>query len=373
MEGIELELKRHNDLPDWGQSFLSTFSTQFQNIEQEASINVKNLPKVVWNDNTFYVSLDKEDGNADVLNEYGNVVTALKNVASVEDVEQQLNKQIIADIVSPVEPTIKKETTKNSAKEAVNNVLEEELLKVAQTMNYMIEDENKPTEQVIAPTSSPAPTDELKKEFTDKINSVNSKVASNEKALKTMQKKAAALQKELTAYKSKYAGLTKIVDELNNKVKDLTDHIHAYTDPGNVYDLNSEKAEVEHFNETARQSAHEIDIEHKTDLTTPRGRISLKELILQDIGDIKEPTEILVQDTLPNKVEVQIVDQRPVKLDEKASEEFKQCCCPQCHCAELKLTTKDDTQQKVRCASCNSQFSVNLDTEEIYFLKNEKR
>ena len=90
--------------PKWLDTFINVFSKkEADNVESEktaekvedqselsaeAEINVKSLPTVMWNDNKFYVQLDHETKEADVLNEYGNVVTTIKNVDSVEAVDE---------------------------------------------------------------------------------------------------------------------------------------------------------------------------------------------------------------------------------------------------------------------------------------------
>lgn len=93
--------------PKWLDTFINVFSKKEADnaelektaekvenqseLSAEAEINVKSLPTVMWNDNKFYVQLDPETREADVLNEYGNVITTIKNVDSVEAVDEHLN------------------------------------------------------------------------------------------------------------------------------------------------------------------------------------------------------------------------------------------------------------------------------------------
>ena len=88
----------------WLDTFISVFANKDTKVDEqheeqteepelsaEAEVNVQSLPTVMWNDNKFYVQLDPENNEADVLNEYGNVVTTIKNVTSIEDVDSHLN------------------------------------------------------------------------------------------------------------------------------------------------------------------------------------------------------------------------------------------------------------------------------------------
>ena len=124
--------------PQWMEAFVDTLSKQevekqkTAELKKEADINIKTLPKVVWNNTTFYVNLNEETETADVLNEYGIPVTTIKNVASVDDVDHHLNdNQIIA--------SYKKNTITNKRQD----IFDEELRKAAV---YMQDDKEKSDE-----------------------------------------------------------------------------------------------------------------------------------------------------------------------------------------------------------------------------------
>lgn len=459
---------RYDKIPDWAQSFLSTFLST-QKMEREATTNVKALPKVVWNDNTFYVALDAEECNADILNEYGNVITALKNVTSIDDVEQQLNKHIVAEVSDSIK------TADHKAKSTVTK-LDDELSKVADAINISF-DTNKDnivkladattdaattftnsTNNMVAntgvatapttpdtsatvsssymqtsdpsinqsvntavnmPTSSSAniTNQQLDNAMSAQANleqNMKIQLASLTKVIKKSQAQQQKLQQDFANYRSK---TEKTIIKLANLVNTLKDQMHAYMNPGNIYDLDCEKAEVEHFNQTADSSARAIEVEHSVDLTVPKGRTSLKDKILQDIGTIKMPDEILVEQVETTPLEKQVTNKvndenaEPVdvkvtivadtepsvaeksqneqqKLDEKAIEIvsnkkikkntkikmlnvkeaslFKQRICPSCGRSTLALSTKNTKVQNVVCHSCNNKFGVNLNTEQIF-------
>ena len=459
---------RYDKIPDWAQSFLSTFLST-QKMEREATTNVKALPKVVWNDNTFYVALDAEEGNADILNEYGNVITALKNVTSIDDVEQQLNKHIVAEVSDSIK------TADHKTKSTVTK-LDDELSKVADAINISFDtskdnivkladaatdaaatftdstnnmaantgvttapttpDTSATVSSSYMQTSDPSinqsvntainmPTSSSANITNQQLDNAMSAQANLERNMKIQlaslanaMKKSQAQQQKLQQDFANYCSKTeKTIIKLANLVNTLQDQMHAYMNPGNIYDLDCEKAEVEHFNQTADSSARAIEVEHSVDLTVPKGRTSLKDKILQDIGTIKMPDEILVEQVETTPLEKQVTNKindekaEPVdvkvtivtdteepaaeksqneqpKLDEKAIEIvgskkikkntkikmlnvkeaslFKQRICPSCGRSALALSTKNEKVQNVVCHSCNNKFGVNLNTEQIF-------
>lgn len=434
------KVKKYNEIPDWAYSFLSTCMPE---MEKEAAINVRTLPKVVWNDNTFYVALDSEEGNADVLNEYGNVVTALKNVKSVEDVEKQLNRQIVAN---------NEASSKNAIKQAKVTKLDDELWKVAEVMNIETNNGMQTTDPSInksvdTVTNTPSDVssniaDQQAETANNAVSNINLQTQANSNQLKQRLDKRLAdaektltanlntlnnhtcqiqenntytkqlrkeFQKELTKQKNTILNLQHTIKQLTATVKDLTDQIHAYRDPGNVFDLNCADNEKQHYTNTATQSAKVINIEHGTDLTTPKGRISLKDRILQDIGDIKMPEEILTESVpvedleitvnTPEKTEVEIVQAEDTSNENKTEADtivdsenidnnievidvnnkdnvnflparhasyVQKRICPACHKKTLFLDQKTAEVQNIICKSCKAKFGVNLNDARIF-------
>lgn len=456
-----MEIRSRQNMPDWAQSFLSTFYST-QKVEHEAAINVKTLPKVVWNDNTFFVALDAEEGSADILNEYGNVVTALKDVTSINDVEQQLNRHVVANNNSDTK--LKKDTSQfdnelakfadsinldfSMEKKADNTSIEADTFTTStndmasntgvstapttpdysanQTSNMQTSDPsiNQAVNTAInTPTDNSANTTSQQMENATQASSLKKlkvQLASTNKLLKQNQLQTQKLQKEFSNYKQKTA---KTITKLAGLVNSLQDQLHAYINPGNIYDLNSGEQEYKHYMQTAKESEKAINVEHTVDLTTPKGRVSLKDRILQDIGEIQMPDEILVApvestfieeqvvnddnnekeellveepimempakkspikeitskevpDEEPPDKEVTIIDDsknddgkdlRNVKfLNKKESSIFKTQVCPICKSKSLALHVKTASVQDVVCHSCKAKFGVNLNNERIF-------
>lgn len=305
-------IQRTGKLPRWIDSFVNVFSsTHQQELEHEAEINVKSLPKVVWNDNTFYVSLDKEESCADVFNAYGNVATTLKNVSSIEDVEKSLNKKVVAADIN--ENVLTKSSTERILPPFKKSTLDDELPKVAQQLGLnadaSIRDiENTAMQKLVEDNSSSSAETNTPNETShsnvpnDTPNNTNN--SSQQQTAKytdhmlatryaNIKKQADRTQRELNTYKKKFIKLANSFNQLSTIVNNLADQVYAHTNPGNVYDIGAAEAEVQHFNETAKNTAKAILIEHSVDLTNPQGRTSLQDRILNDINNIQLPMDFV--------------------------------------------------------------------------------
>ena len=363
--------------PQWMEAFVNTLSKQEEqkktvDIRKEAEINIKSLPKVVWNNTTFYVNLNEETESAEVLNEYGIPVTTIKNVASVDDVDHHLNdNQIVA--------------SKNTISNKRQAIFEEELRKATayikseqfqksagefdatQQFGDPVPNSNNQTPQApqtpqtpqapaapAAPQPAASPNQlDTAVETVDGV-SASKKISKNiirEKLLKKVNEKKLLLKKiaikesirkvciekinklkmakkaegknmtKRVNMEKKIDSLTKKVATLTKVIAELSDGLHAYTNPGNVYDTNAAEREVEHFNDTAKNSKRVIDIENGTDLTTPAGRTSLKRRILEELtataNFFDEPVEEVIVEEIPveeNPVEVEPVMDAPVEV-----------------------------------------------------------
>ena len=436
-------IQKLSQSPDWVNSFVDAFSSNFQQeIEREAEVNVKTLPKVVWNDNTFYAALDSENSTADIFNEYGNVVTALKDVSSIEDIEKCLNKKVVAELVTTEQPKltdndIKKSRLERSLSKVTKSSLDDELPNIAKQLglsaNASIQDVEKSVMQKLAEegqndqsttdqtvqSNQSADTNQQESSQADIANEsiTTAKIYPNKMLvakLQKMEKQVKKTQNELTFYKKNFTKLAQSFDQLSSIVNNLAESMYARRDPGNIYDISAEQAEVNHFNETAQRSAREIAIEHSVDLTTSQGRASLQDRILQDIDTIKLPEETLsepavvtpltnviqpvqqqvkveisipdqsdnveivddkntskekIKSTDENLAELEIPDEEDIevrKLSDKAASLFKKQICPNCHSKSLRLGMKTASVQDVNCKQCDSHFGVNLNNEDIF-------
>lgn len=403
-------IKKHNEIPDWADSFLSSV----QEMEKDAAVNVKTLPKVVWNDGTFYVALDSVEGNADVLNEYGNVVTALKNVHSIEDVEQQLNKQIVAkkeifdnelekfaDFIDSNNTDSNEQNDSNNSASINNNQASSQEIQIEAKKSTISKDMQENLNNQIKERLDLRLTNIEKS-----IPNITAIASGHSEQIKKHANNVKMLQHDFDKQKQAIASLKDNIKKLAAMVNTLSDQLHAYMNPGNIYDLNCEKKELKHYNNTAKKSERAIQIEHDTDLTTPQGRVSLKDRILQDIDEIKLPNEILTEKVEPNKLEnivnepkeltiVEVQDKPEIdtkadtivdvdnidnnveivnveesnnikKLNSKQASAVQKRVCPICKKKSLFLDVKTASVQDIVCKNCKAKFGVNLNNAKIF-------
>ena len=119
----------NREFPSWLTPFFNTFGK----LQKEADTNVKDLPKIVWNGETFFVSFNQENDSAEIINGFGVVVTTIKNVKTLDDVDYHLNR---SQIVASFENSLEDVSEENLEKE---DLIESELSKV---LSY-IEDDTK--------------------------------------------------------------------------------------------------------------------------------------------------------------------------------------------------------------------------------------
>lgn len=208
-----------------------------------AEINVNDLDKVVWKDETFSVHFDPK--GASLINEFGNVVRTLQDAATIEDVDKQLNGSEI--VTSSIE------------EEPAEDDLEEELNKLATSL----EDS----------TEEPIETEEVTASEDEDEDLNNEVVAAIASGFEEMEANINKIYERLALVEQQYAR--------NPQIQDLSD--------------NSQEEEVKHFTETADESAKEVAHEHEVDITSPAGRVELSQQ-----PQASEVEEIITQDTTPD-------------------------------------------------------------------------
>ena len=373
----------------WLEDFVNTMSGKKddesvvdENIKT-ADINVQDLPKVVWNDETFYVLFDNEKGTAKLYNRFSNEVTTIENVNSIEEVDKHLN-----------------------SKQVVTSESDDELEKVTEA--DMNDGNPDPLQNPAYPNADPIDPNQ---QPTQDPNNPNPNIDTTQQPTITALDISEDIEKvgEKLDYMKRIADLEEQVKGLVNTIEELKGQFYARQDPGPIYDSNTMAEEVKHIEETSKATADQIAQDNATDITTMNGRVSLVDRLRQDLKPIIEideeapeaeevvETEKSVETDIEvdNKVEPKIeeVTEEPVieditTEDEEEDEEkeedtkkgiinlsikdskiFKKAICPCCGDDGLTKAAQIGSYVGVYCKGCTAEYAVNVDTEDI-FIKN---
>lgn len=329
--GENLTMSRINtrDLPEWMNNFISTFSKDEKKVtastEKVAEVNVKDLQKVVWNDETFYAMFD--NGDATVLNEFGNTVTTIKGASNIEAVDSHLNgKQVVT-------------SEKEANLQIDSNILEEELSKVSAYLAVEADDEGAPQNQSGAPQQAPQGEFDAPAPATTDNSQPNNNADQTGQDVNNLETDVNNTTASLDVV-ARFATMENQVQTLTKQVTALTEQLRGFQDPGSVYDLNVVPAEQQHFEESAQQSAQQIEREHSTDLTTMQGRVSLVDKIMEDIDTIMDTdeTDLNVDEQDLNDLNDVVVEEDPTEEEQPAEDEFIELEIPD---VEVDETDKD--------------------------------
>lgn len=386
--------KSSNHLAGWMDHFLVGLSKKFAtNTEEEtmekedvvedkdqittvAEINISDLPKITWNDETFYVKLGEK--GADVLNEFGNTVTSVQGVHSVEEVDKKLNDNQVV-IAAP----------EGQEEVQADSPFSDELNKVVAGIEDEVE---QPAEEEMEVLSSDK-TEEVKltpqtesEEVSQDDDLLTEAIASG---FDQLEARLAFVEDQFKTLSQEYA-----------RVKELV----------NV-DTGSGNEEQKHFEEQARNTQQSIDDSKNHDLTTPQGRVELSQghqtsevapVVETDakVDDVEFPEnkesdedklppldtrapkedepektddkEVKVEDKSEDKTDDEVeLKKEPVvaALDVKDSKIFMKAICPECGEERLTKSASVDNLQGVYCGSCEAEYAVDLSTEEIFKYK----
>ena len=324
-------------------------TAEYFNGNKIASINVNDLPKVVWNDETFYVLFNEDNGSATILNKFTNVVTTVR-ASNIEEVDEALNS---LQVVTSNNDNLNLKTAKEISEELMEevDVVNDDELNIIDQQT--IEEEN------------------------NIINNDQSEI------INQMQSQINSLTEQIEILKQQYAR----TEELTN------------------LDMGVEELEVQHFNETANETAQQIQEDNNKDITTPKGRTSLREQLLNDINNIvgddisesytdvetndiendeAEPIKLETPSVINEQMYMENTEEQDNKLDdfseedeedeeddfeildEEESEVFKQAVCPNCGGELVKANSAGSFQGIICQGSCKSEYAVNLDDETIF-------
>jgi len=212
-----------------------------------------------------------------------------------------------------------------------------------------------------------------------------------------------------------YNRLVARLNALEKTVKAFQAEQRAYTDPGDVYDLNCQEEEVKNFQDSAAETQAVIDAEHELDMSKMSDRAKLNENFVNNvINNNAEQTEAVNEVVAPAEVpsetneevneepvateetvEDEIVEEPTEETSEEATEEpateeevpieegateseetdyvalneeqlnkFAEKVCPFCGKEHLTPVDEVDGVIGVRCDDCGKEFAVSDD--EVY-------
>lgn len=379
----ESSVSKNNKLPKWIDDFISTLTKtadaeevnndvvdvneeidsinneaniESKDVEKIAEININNLPKVIWNDETYYAYIDNE--GASIINGFGNVVTSLPGAETIEDVNKILNdKQIVSEKTASEE--LEKEIDKVLAYTNIEADINDDQQATEYIENYEQNNSNDTngSEQTIE---------------SNKNDSINIEAMINDKFEK--------LSNQLT-------------NLINTKFAEYTEQLYARNNNITNVDINANEEEVKKFNEDAISTAEQIIKENLTDKTTPEGRYSTKDSINDDVinepiekdstedlndnpiknlddGSIEDVVEDITEESTENLDNEELnqeasIDTDEVELPEEEIGTFKQGVCPFCN-SQLAKNGIDGNYINIICEDCGAEYKINADNEKVY-------
>lgn len=284
------QVSKRGLMSGWMEDFilgLSKKAAETTNTEEEtqeenevlAEVNLGDLDKVVWKDETFRVAFDEKGAN--VINEFGNTVTSIPDVKTIEEVDKNLNGgEIVASTDEVDEEDLSEELDK------IADLLEEE------TVTEACDETEKPTNK----EAKVEEEDEDEDKFVDAVAS----------GFEELEAIVASLEKRLATFEQQYARQPQLLD----------------------VSTNAEEEEIKHFTESADSTMQEISKDQSIDITSPAGRVELsKETAPVEEVPAVEEVETVVEEPVSEEpvVEETVVEEQPEEVEEaKETEEVEE-------------------------------------------------
>jgi hypothetical protein len=372
-------ITKNNKLAGWIDDFVNAFAGK-ESIEKTAEININDLPKVVWNDETFFVFFDIE--GASIINSFKNTVTTLPNVKTMEEVNKELNgKQIVSEFDG--ESIEINAEIENEINKALANTILADANDDAKAQEYINNDPNSNSneqrqENQVPAVSNPAvpeipgvpvipqPGDTTEAQIQTKIlNDVLALIKEQSLDLKPIEGLTATLiqsdnmEKNAELIDAKFAAFeSKISEMLDNKISSIVEQLYARTNPGNVYDLGNDiqQQEINKFTQEAAETENKITTENNIDRTTPEGKYKVDNIVVEiELNNVSEN----------ESNELDNVEDIEIELPEEEQEMFKEGNCPFCMSRLAKTDIKNNFVN-IECSGCDVKYKINTDTERIY-------
>lgn len=301
--------------------FRSDMNTEPEQEEFKSEINIDDLEPIIWQDNEYKVLFNDNNSSAKIINSFGNIVTELSEVRTLNDVNDKLNAQeIVINIASDESKEIKKEAN-----------YQDEIAEIMKTM--LAEDEPIDTsDEVIveAEVNKDNKEMDIEKMIEDKIKPLLDKIEKLEKEIKELKSAKVEEEKEIIVENK----LDTEDDEEEVEIEDTVDEDFDEADDLDLESDNTEESEEETVKDTTEVVNDEFDVHpEKVDMSGEKFDYSN---ILEIIGRERE----LFMDN-----------------DE----------CPECmsdHSFEIEEDTEDGIIATCKC--CNTRYAINKADGKIY-------
>lgn len=379
-------VNKNHKLAGWIDDFVSTFASKNTesviNTETEtktAEININDLDKVTWNDETFYVYFD--ESGAAIINGFGNTVTTMPNIKTLDEVNQKLNeKQIVSEV----------NNDKMEIDALLENEIESALNNITESIIVASEEDDKKAEDYINndPNSNQIqnPAEQQPQVMASvEIDKFKARIAELESELEKCSQSqpieliASGLQdfdpskKTAELLNAKFA---EFENTLNEKLAATVEQIYARINPGNIYDLAEKivQEEIAKFTQEATETAEQINQENSIDGTTLEGKYTVNkttvitpDVIVNEVVINEDNSEN--DDEIDNEID-EVVNEPIDNEDEEEiigedAEIFKSASCPYCRSTLAKTGLKNNFA-KVSCGGCGVKYKVNLNDGKIY-------
>lgn len=381
----------NNKFAGWIEDFLTSFAKTTEAAKETvAEININDLDKVVWNDETFYVYFDEI--GASVINVFGNIVTTLDGVTTLDDVNKQLNSK---QIVSSVDETL-----------VVDAEMENE---IEQALSSIADVNDDQAAQEYVESYNEQSNEDNNTEFNEVQATLKPFNISEEKTAELIGEKLAEMEERL-------------INTFEEKMNAMMEQMYARMNPGNVYDMGEQvqREEVLKFTDEAAETEQQIAQENAIDRTTVDNRYSTTPTVEEPVLDesveeveesfeetfseevVEETTEEVFEEEVSEEVSEEVVEEildevevleeseaeevtedileleeieevteeiDGVELEGDDAEVFKEAKCPYCSTSLSKTAMKTNSIE-VTCDnhSCGTRYSVDINTGKIYII-----
>ena len=266
-----MSISQNGKFAGWIEEFVSALSKTASNdirneneeeLVVEADINIDDLDEIIWNEEKYRVMFDENGAN--IINEFGNTVTTLEGVKTLEEVNQRLSeKQIVVNSAVEIPNEIEEEINK-----AMKYIEDPEFNKLTSEKQAVEEPEIVVTKEADI-IEEPEIIIEKKNEEKEKVEAAVKKF--EVKASKILNKKVAEMEEQLSESLDE-----KISAMIESKIDFMVEQILAKVTEGlselNIFNSQDIKdMEKQQYDKSANDTMETINNENDADRTTPEG------------------------------------------------------------------------------------------------------